>query len=459
MADKYTKNGTTKTWKETGTKTATDYSHSSQQDAINSWNSGIDAKVAEAQKAGKTVYVTTDAQGYKHYSTQSQDKANAIAGSYNTGGSTNYVMDGKNYTYQEQQPIEFDTGYDSHKNWLVDTLSQQERIKSYYDEYLPAMMEGGKAQADKSYEANANAALNNRTEALRQQKENYIKNVMGKRNQLETARASKDAQLGAVNDDYFALLQQNRENAATRGLSNSGLMQALDQNIMAEANAQRATIDQQYYANINQLNREISTLVETYGLNKAEADKIYNDTMQSLEAQRQIDYQRVVAEAQQKAIEYEFGVDSFNANAFNQAQQSKAELVNDAWKTKVNAETQITVAQIAADSNMSIAQLQDATDRWKASLDSEDKKWLAQFGRNTQIKIAKLDNASREIIARISGQYGASAASAAANLSYQATIKGLQIDAAYGESMFNALKESGDIPADAKWVDVSHIFN
>ena len=108
---------------------------------------------------------------------------------------------------------------------------------------------------------------------------------------------------------------------------------------------------------------------------------------------------------------------------------------------------------------MSIAQLQDATDRWKASLDSEDKKWLAQFGRNTQIKIAKLDNASREIIARISGQYGASAASAAANLSYQATIKGLQIDAAYGESMFNALKESGDIPADAKWVDVSHIFN
>ena len=212
LADKYTKNGTTKTWKETGTKTATDYSHSSQQDAINSWNSGIDAKVSAAQAAGKNVYVTTDAQGYKHYSTQSQDKANAIAGSYNTGGSTNYVMDGKNYTWQEEQKpsYSYDTGYDSHKNWLIDTLSQQERIKSYYDEYLPAMMEGGKAQADKSYEANANAALNNRTEALRQQKENYIKNVMGKRNQLETARASKDAQLGAdVKDSIIDVIRSN----------------------------------------------------------------------------------------------------------------------------------------------------------------------------------------------------------------------------------------------------------
>lgn len=442
MADKYTdKKGNTKTWKETGTKTAKDNVYSSKQDAVNAWNSAVTAKANEAAKAGKDVFWSDkpDANGFLHYSTQSKEKANAIAGSYNTGGSSKYVMDGLNYTYQEQQPAGFDTGYDSHKDWLIDTLSQQERIKSYYDEYLPAMMEGGKAQADKSYEANANAALNNRTEALRQQKENYIKNVMGKRNQLEAARTNKDSMLGAVNDDYFALLQQNREGAATRGLSNSGLMQALDQNIMAEANAQRAAIDQQYYANLNQLNREISTLVETYGLNKAEADKIYNDTIQSLEQQRQNDYQKVVAEAQQKAIEYEFGVDSFNANAFNQAQQSKAELVNDAWKTKVNAETQITIAQIAADSNMSIAQLQDATDRWKASLDSEDKRWLAKFDRTTQIKLANLDNASREKIAKISASSGIQAATAAANIEYQAYIQGMNIQSGWMEKQYAIL--------------------
>jgi hypothetical protein len=420
--DKYTGG-----WSEKVKDGSTNTGYSTNDDRANAWNTLANEKINSAKAAGKTVQTFYDNNGMIHYTTQGDAKFNAMKNYYgskedNIAGNANaiYNMGGQTYLVNPQkQQTSYDTGYDSHKDWLIDTLSQQERIKSYYDEYLPAMMEGGKAQADKSYEANANAALNNRTEALRQQKENYIKNVMGKRNQLEAARASKDAQLGAVNDDYFALLQQNREGAATRGLSNSGLMQALDQNIMAEANAQRAAIDQQYYANMNQLNREISTLVETYGLNKAEADKIYNDTIQSLEAQRQNDYQRVVAEAQQKAIEYEFGVDSFNANAFNQAQQSKAELVNDAWKTKVNAETQITVAQIAADSNMSIAQLQDATDRWKASLESEDKRWLAQFDRTTQIKLAKLDNASRELIANISANAGYTAAKYAADLEYK----------------------------------------
>lgn len=449
------KNPTTNTatgsgWSEKVKDGSTNTGYSTVDDRTNAWNTTVNEKINAAKAAGKEVYTFDDIYGMTHYTTN-KNKVDSMKqyygtkdGTYTGNANATYNMGGQTYLVNpQQQQTSYDTGYSSHKDWLIDTLSQQERIKSYYDEYLPAMMEGGKAQADKSYEANANAALNNRTEALRQQKENYIKNVMGKRNQLETARASKDAQLGAVNDDYFALLQQNREGAATRGLSNSGLMQALDQNIMSEANAQRAAIDQQYYANLNQLNREISTLVEAYGLNKAEADKIYNDTIQSLEAQRQNDYQRVVAEAQQKAIEYEFGVDSFNANAFNQAQQSKAELVNDAWKTKVNAETQITVAQIAADSNMSIAQLQDATDRWKASLDSDDKRWLAKFDRNTQIKIATLNNDARERLAQIEGSLGMAAAKYAANLEYQATMTGLNMQAGWQEKLIDAMKSAG----------------
>ena len=463
-------------WAETVKDGSTTTGYTTAQDRTNAWNTTVNEKINAAKAAGKTVQTFYDTNGMLHYTTQGDAKFNAMQEYYGTqdgkyAGNANatYNMGGQTYEVNPQKPVS--GGMDIY-GYINNTLSNQERIKSYYDKYLPAMIQSGKAAADSAYLANSNAALNTRTESLKDAKENYIRNVASKNSALEEARINKGEQMSSVDDNYFAQLQQGRENAASRGLSNSGLMQALDQGVMSEANAQRAAIDQQYTAQVNQLNREISTLVETYGLSKAEADKIYNDTIQSLEAQRQSDYQKVTAEAQQKAIEYEFGVDSFNANAYNDAQNLKAQLGTQAWQTQAQIDAQkemqdkdlthdrwkteeqlklekwqteyqgnvqITLQDMANKNNMDIAELQDATDRWEATLDSDTKKWISQFDRETQIQIANLDNASRERIAQISASGSINAATAAANIEYKAYLEGMDIQSGWMEKQYALL--------------------
>lgn len=53
-------------------------------EARDKWNASIDKKIAEKQAEGKTVYVTVDDDGKKHYSTVSKDKAKDLAGGAST---------------------------------------------------------------------------------------------------------------------------------------------------------------------------------------------------------------------------------------------------------------------------------------------------------------------------------------------------------------------------------------
>lgn len=425
----------------------------SNQKDLTSFNSDIESTYKKnadgsyTNSKGYKMYKSSEADknGVYHYGFK-QDRADQLTGEYNQqidAGTATYNANGYSYVKGEE-PVQ--NGFSIDTSGVMSDAEAYardlEKIKSYYDQYLGSMQDAGKAAADEAYEANSQSVYNTWRGANADLQENYNRDSSNKQNELQESRNAYIESRNNVGKNAFSAIQQGRENAASRGLSNSGLMQALDQSTMNQANEARAAIDSQYNENVAKLNNEISLLVQNYGIGKKEADDIYNTSLQSLEAQRQSEYEKVVGESTQKAIEYQFGVDQFNAKAYNDASSQLADIAKDVWSTKVNNETQYAIADLQAKNNMSIAQMQDKTDRYIANADNKTKKWLAQYDRKTQMIITNLSGDIQKEIAKISGSYGVAAATQAASIAASADKYNMNV-AAMMESTNAVAEENG----------------
>lgn len=281
--------------------------------------------------------------------------------------------------------------------------------------YVNGLLNSGYANADKAYEAESNAAENTWIGSLADAKENYIRNsLLNYQNQQDLANDYKNAK-GNINQEGFNAVQQGRENMATRGLSNSGLGYAIDQNMIAQTNALRAQVDTDYNNNVNKLRSELAMLVETYGISKEKANDIYNRSMESLIKQRDYEYTRVLEDANAKGIAYQTDIDKFNANAQNQASLTGAQISANLYTSQKQNETQLKITDKNNAAAMNRLKEQIKFDKWNAI---EQRNWettMKKLDRELQWKMANLSAETQKAVASIGANASIAAASIAAN--------------------------------------------
>lgn len=323
-----------------------------------------------------------------------------------------------------------------------------ERISFDRDSYINNLIKQYEASANKEYEANAGSAQNKKEESLNDLLTGYNQTRGQYNTNLNDAKSNYLQSLDSINTSGFGTLQMNRENAASRGLSNSGLMQALDQAVVNNTNSNRAAQEIAYQQQVNGIKQNVATLVENYGLNKEAANKIYNNAIESLEKQRQEAYTQGVYSANTKGDEYQLNTDQFNASAQNDANKLKAQL-EQSWKeallqsktSKYSADRGYDASKYSADTSLKSTKLQ-IKEAWKeAKLDNKTKIRLQQMSDETQLKVTKLSTSAQVRVAGISADAGRKAAEYAANAEYAASKYGTELSGAYGA--IGLLAESG----------------
>lgn len=326
-----------------------------------------------------------------------------------------------------------------------------ERISFDRDSYINNLIKQYEASANKEYEANAGSAQNKREESLNDLLTGYNQTRGQYNTNLNDAKSNYLQSLDSINTSGFGTLQMNRENAASRGLSNSGLMQALDQAVVNNTNSNRTAQEIAYQQQVNSIKQNVATLVENYGLNKEAANKIYNNAIESLEKQRQEAYTQGVYSANTKGDEYQLSTDQFNASAQNDANKLKAQL-EQSWKeallqsktSKYSADRGYDASKYSADTSLKSTKLQ-IKEAWKeAKLDNKTKIRLQQMSDETQLKVTKLSTSAQIRVAGISADAGKKAAEYAANAEYAASKYGTNLAGAYGA--IGLLAESGASP-------------
>lgn len=328
--------------------------------------------------------------------------------------------------------------------------------------YINGLINSGYANADKAYEAETNAAYNTWTGSLADAKENYIRNsLLNYQNQQDLANDYKNAK-GNINQEGFNAVQQGRENMATRGLSNSGLGYAIDQNMIAQTNALRAQVDTDYNNNVNKLRGELAMLVETYGISKEKANDIYNRSMESLIKQRDYEYTRVLEDANAKGIAYQTDIDKFNANAQNQASLTGAQISANLYDSQKNRENQLEITDRNNNTQLKITDKNNTAamkrlkeqikfDKWNAI---EQRNWettMKKLDRELQWKMAKLSAETQKAVASIGASAGIRAAEIAANAQTQCEMLGLN-GAGYTQTLNTISQNMANTPANKKIV-------
>ena len=271
-----------------------------------SWNDHIDQTTANLRAQGKTVYESTDINGQKHYSTQSQEKANQIAKSYDAGSTTyTATQSGKTYTTQDpaqKAAMEQAAALAEQKAAMEQAMAQQQAmIDALYQQQVLAKQQQIN-QTVNSIKSNEDT-INN--EYQKAQKEAYINSVLEKRNMNDYLQAM--GYNGGMAESTAGQIAANYENNRANAVSQRDQALRNNEELIAQArvsgDSDLANLAGQYTSEyINNLNNQLQM---NYQLSKdaqeqANADRLYNFQLQqysdSMNAQNDSNSQNLAAQ-------------------------------------------------------------------------------------------------------------------------------------------------------------------
>ena len=271
------------------------------------------------------------------------------------------------------------------------------------DSYRNALEKTYTSGANKIYEAGVGNAKNTQAQSLNDLLTSYNNSRLASDNQLTTAKTNYLNSLQDLNKQNFANQQALKERSSSAGLNNSGLKMALQQNAQNNTNSDRNQLNIAYAQQVDSIQKSITNLVNNYGLDVETANKIYNNTIASLDAQRQ----EAIAEGQGKALtesmSTQLGVDQFNVGEQNKASEFLANANNQAGQFN---------ATQRQNANIYNADVYNNASKWLADTRCDASKTNAQFYNTTKqfnagaINKARANNANAINNAR---QYNATA--------------------------------------------------
>lgn len=255
------------------------------------------------------------------------------------------------------------------------------------DSYRNALEQTYTSGANKIYEAGVGNAKNTQAQSLNDLLTSYNNSRLASDNQLTTAKTNYLNSLQDLNKQNFANQQALRERSSSAGLNNSGLKMALQQNAQNNTNSDRNQLNIAYAQQVDSIQKSITNLVNNYGLDVETANKIYNNTIASLDAQRQ----QAIAEGQGKALtesmSTQLGVDQFNVGEQNKASEFLANANNQAGQFN---------ATQRQNANMYNADVYNNASKWLADTRYDASKTNAQFYNTTKQFNADAINGARQ---------------------------------------------------------------
>lgn len=255
------------------------------------------------------------------------------------------------------------------------------------DSYRNALEQTYTSGANKIYEAGVGNAKNTQAQSLNDLLTSYNNSRLASDNQLTTAKTNYLNSLQDLNKQNFANQQALKERSSSAGLNNSGLKMALQQNAQNNTNSDRNQLNIAYAQQVDSIQKSITNLVNNYGLDVETANKIYNNTIASLDAQRQ----QAIAEGQGKALtesmSTQLGVDQFNVGEQNKASEFLANANNQAGQFN---------ATQRQNANMYNADVYNNASKWLADTRYDASKTNAQFYNTTKQFNADAINGARQ---------------------------------------------------------------
>lgn len=255
------------------------------------------------------------------------------------------------------------------------------------DSYRNALEKTYTSGANKIYEAGVGNAKNTQAQSLNDLLTSYNNSRLASDNQLTTAKTNYLNSLQDLNKQNFSNQQALKERSSSAGLNNSGLKMALQQNAQNNTNSDRNQLNIAYAQQVDSIQKSITNLVNNYGLDVETANKIYNNTIASLDAQRQ----EAIAEGQGKALtesmSTQLGVDQFNVGEQNKASEFLANANNQAGQFN---------ATQRQNANIYNADIYNNANKWLADTRYDASKTNAQFYNTTKQFNADAINGARQ---------------------------------------------------------------